>query len=153
MSRAFEMLASEWDDLGMLTIGQLAKAGGISVDAIRYYERLGLLMPEAKTRAGYRLYAPGTAQTIHFIQHAQECGFTLAEIWDLLQLRQKEKVCCNDIRRRVIEKKNQLEARIKTMQSVSASLDHLISEGVDRELPVEDCPILTSLEQGDIGKN
>ena len=64
----------------MLTIGKLATLAGISADALRYYEREGLIEPAGKSAAGYRLYDKDSARRVQFIKHAQHCGFTLAEI-------------------------------------------------------------------------
>lgn len=130
----------------MLTIGKLAKASDISPDALRYYEREGLLAPARKTESGYRLYGEEAVRRVRFIQHAQACGFTLAEIRELLHLRQADNACCNDVRSRAIEKKLQLAAKIRAMQVMSAALDRLITECAGGSLPVDDCPILAALE-------
>ena len=130
----------------MLTIGKLAKAGDISPDALRYYEREGLLVPASKTDSGYRLYGEDAVRRVRFIQHAQACGFTLAEIRELLHLRQADGACCDDIKSRAIEKKLQLAAKIRAMQAMSAALDVLIVECSGGALPVDDCPILAALE-------
>lgn len=135
----------------MLTIGKLAKAGDISTDALRYYERERLLIPASKTESGYRLYGEDAVRRVRFIQHAQACGFTLVEIRELLQLRQSEHACCDDVRSRAVEKKLQLAAKIRTMQAMSAALDRLIAECADGTQPVDDCPILAALEQVDPG--
>lgn len=133
----------------MLTIGKLAKAGDISPDALRYYEREGLLIPASKTESGYRLYGEEAVRRVRFIQHAQACGFTLVEIRELLHLRQSEDACCDDVRSRAVEKKLQLAAKIRTMQAMSAALDRLIVECADGTQSVDDCPILAALEQVD----
>ncbi|MDD1494080.1 MULTISPECIES: heavy metal-responsive transcriptional regulator [Burkholderia] len=130
----------------MLTIGKLAAESGMSRDALRYYEREGLLAPAAKTGAGYRLYAPDAVRRIRFIQHGQRCGFTLTEIHELLTLRQASDACCADVRARAVGKRRQLETRIRAMQAMSAALDHLIDECTDGSRPVDDCPILAALE-------
>ncbi len=130
----------------MLTIGKLAKVGDLSPDALRYYEREGLIAPATKTDSGYRLYGEDAVRRVRFIQHAQACGFTLAEIRELLHLRQAHSACCNDVRGRAIEKKLQLAAKIRTMQAMSAALDVLIAECAGGELPLDDCPILAALE-------
>jgi len=135
----------------MLTIGKLAQVGDISPDALRYYEREGLLAPSTKTDSGYRLYDENALRRVRFIQHAQGCGFTLTEIRELLHLRQSEQACCNDVRGRAIEKKLQLAAKIRTMQVMSAALDRLIEDCVGGRLPLDDCPILAALEQVDEG--
>lgn len=130
----------------MLTIGKLAKAGDLSPDALRYYEREGLLAPASKTDSGYRLYGEDAVRRVRFIQHAQSCGFTLAEIRELLHLRQADGACCDDVKSRAIEKKLQLAAKIRAIQAMSAALDVLIVECAGGALPVDDCPILAALE-------
>jgi DNA-binding transcriptional MerR regulator len=83
----------------MFTIGKLASLTSVSNDTLRYYEQEGLIEPAGKSPAGYRLYDTDSARRIHFIRHAQNCGFTLAEIRELLALRAREKACCGDVRR------------------------------------------------------
>ncbi|MGH8789642.1 MAG: heavy metal-responsive transcriptional regulator [Cupriavidus necator] len=115
----------------MLTIGKLARAGDVSPDAMRYYEREGLLIPAGKTTVGYRLYGDDAVRRVRFIQHAQACGFTLAEIRELLQLRQTDSACCNDVRQRAIAKQLQLAAKIRAMRAMFAALDRLIAACAD----------------------
>lgn len=133
----------------MLTIGKLSTAGNISPDALRYYEREGLIAPAAKTEGGYRLYGEDAIRRVRFIQHAQSCGFTLSEIHELLQLRQTDNASCSDVRKRAIEKRLQIAAKIRTMQAMAGTLDKMISECVDGKKAVDDCPILAALEQID----
>lgn len=68
----------------LLTIGQLAKKAGMRTSALRYYEEQGLLSPIQRSESGYRLYAPQAQETLHFIQRAQQIGFSLADIRTLL---------------------------------------------------------------------
>ncbi len=70
--------------MAQLTIGRLAKEAGVSRSTLRYYEEQGLLKPVARTAAGYRLYAPESAQTLLFIRRAQRLGFSLRDIQLLL---------------------------------------------------------------------
>jgi MerR family copper efflux transcriptional regulator len=67
-----------------LTIGQLAKRVGLRTSALRYYEAEGLLIPDARSDAGYRLYRPEAEDTLRFIQQAQRLGFSLADIHIML---------------------------------------------------------------------
>ncbi len=131
----------------MLTIGKLAALADTSTDTLRYYEREGLIKPADRTESGYRLYDKDSARRIHFIKQAQHCGFTLTEIRDLLVLRTREAACCGDVRTRAIEKKLQLEHKIKAMKSMSKALDHLIAECANEARPVGECTILAALEQ------
>ena len=131
----------------MLTIGKLAALAETSTDTLRYYEREGLIEPADRSESGYRLYDTESARRIHFIKHAQQCGFTLMEIRDLLVLQGRQAACCGDVRRRAIEKKLQLEHKIKAMKSMSNALDRLIADCVDEGQPVGECTILAALEQ------
>lgn len=69
----------------LLTIGQLAKRVGLRTSALRYYEDQGLLLPDKRSDAGYRLYRPGAEATLRFIQRAQRLGFSLDDIRLLLE--------------------------------------------------------------------
>lgn len=69
----------------MLTIGQLAKRVGVRPSALRYYEQEGLLQPDGRSEAGYRLYAPKAVDRLRLIQRAQRLGFSLADIRTLLR--------------------------------------------------------------------
>lgn len=131
----------------MFTIGKVATRAGISTDAVRYYEREGLLDPKAKTDSGYRLYDEDAVRRLRFIRHAQECGFTLAEIRALLQVRRADDACCNDVRQLALEKKLQLEAKIRSMRTMSNALDSLIATCVEGDNPITECPILGALER------
>jgi DNA-binding transcriptional MerR regulator len=83
----------------MFTIGKLASLTSVSNDTLRYYEQEGLVRPAGKSPAGYRLYDKDSARRIHFIKHAQQCGFTLAEIRELLVLRGRDRACCGEFGR------------------------------------------------------
>src|SRR5260370_24715664 len=110
----------------MLTIGKLAALADTSTDTLRYYEREGLIKPADRTESGYRLYDKDSTRRIHFIKQAQHCGFTLTEIRDLLVLRSRDAACCGDVRNRAIEKKLQLEPKLKTMKARSKALGHML---------------------------
>jgi DNA-binding transcriptional MerR regulator len=134
----------------MLTIGKLAGIAGVSSDTLRYYEREGLIEPAGKSPAGYRLYDKDSARRLGFIRHAQQCGFTLAEIRELLVLRGRDATCCGDVRKRAIEKKRQLESKIRSMRTMCKALDRLIADCVDEARPVEGRAILAAFEQSEI---
>lgn len=130
----------------MFTIGKLAGLADVTTDTLRYYEREGLLAPTGKTEGGYRLYDAPSVGRIRFIKQAQQCGFTLSEIFELLTLRQRDAACCGDVRQRAVEKKLQLEAKIGALRAMSKALDGLIADCAHAADPVEDCTILAALE-------
>lgn len=130
----------------MLTIGKIAELSGLTTDAIRYYEKEGLVVPQQKSEAGYRLYDDGAVRRLYFIKQAQHCGFTLAEIQQRLTLQTIDSSCCSDVRKLAVTKKLQLEARIRDLQAMSATLDPLIMGCAMDTAPVEKCTILSSLK-------
>jgi DNA-binding transcriptional MerR regulator len=131
----------------VFTIGKLARIVDVSRDTLRYYEREGLIEPAGKSPAGYRLYDQDSARRLRFIKQAQHCGFTLAEIRELLVLRRRDAACCGDVRKRAIEKKRQLESKIRSMRAMSKALDRLIADCVDETQPVDECAILAAFER------
>ena len=133
----------------MLTIGKLAALAEVTADALRFYEREGLITPTTKSNGGYRLYDEGAVHRLRFIQHAQQCGFTLAEIRELLTLQASENACCDDVRSKAVEKKLQLESKIKAMKAMSKALDVLIADCNGGQWPASECPILSALERVD----
>ncbi len=135
----------------MLTIGKVAARARVTPDTLRYYERERLLSPSGKTAGGYRLYDGEAVRSIQFIRHAQKCGFTLAEIRELLRLRHASVVPCDDVRRRAQEKRLQLAGKIRTMQAMCRTLDGLIAECGDDARATDDCPILSGLERAGQG--
>jgi MerR family Zn(II)-responsive transcriptional regulator of zntA len=131
----------------MLTIGKLAALAEISTDTLRYYEEEGLIAPADRSASGYRLYDQDSVRRIRFVKQAQHSGFTLAEIRDLLALRGSTRACCDDVRAKAIEKKLQLEHKIRAMKSMSKALDRLIADCTRKGRPVAECTILAAFEQ------
>lgn len=132
----------------MFTISKMAALAGVSTDTLRYYEKEGLLAPDSKTEAGYRLYDATMLGRIHFIKDAQQCGFSLSDIRELLTLKSRDSACCDDVRHLAVEKKLQLSAKIATMQRMSGTLDQLLAKCTQGALPLDDYPILAALEDG-----
>ena len=132
----------------MLTIGKVAERAQVSADSIRFYEREGLIRPARKSESGYRLYTEEAIRRIEFIKQAQECGFSLADIRELLELRSTDSACCDDIYRVSVEKKLQLEHKIKTLNAMSQALTRLIDMCSHDRKSLDECPILGALEAG-----
>lgn len=132
----------------MFTIGKVAEQAQVSSDSIRFYEREGLIKPAGKSESGYRLYTDEAIRRIGFIKHAQQCGFSLGEIRELLELRSTDSACCDDIYRVAVEKKLQLETKLKALNAMSQALTGLIDICSHDRKSLEDCPILGALEAG-----
>jgi MerR family transcriptional regulator, copper efflux regulator len=74
------------DRLSMLKVGEVARRTGKTVRAIHLYEELGLLTPAVRSKGGFRLYSPGAARRIEWIQKLQDMGFSLTEIKAFLRV-------------------------------------------------------------------
>ncbi len=81
-----------------LQIGQVARETGLTIDAIRFYEKQHLLKRAPRTEGGFRLFSPQDLQNIHFIRSAQELGFSLNEIRELLILQGADVEACSHVR-------------------------------------------------------
>jgi len=130
-----------------LTIGRLAQLGGVNLETVRYYERRGLLAKPPRTEAGYRQFPPDSPQRLRFIKRAQELGFTLDEVGELLTLRHDPEQNRADVHARAAAKIENIEQKIKTLSAMRYVLSGLIERC--EHCASEDCPILASLEQGE----
>jgi MerR family mercuric resistance operon transcriptional regulator len=128
-----------------LTISRLAQLGGVNLETVRYYEREGLIPKAPRSRAGYRLFPPDASKRLRFIKRAQELGFSLAEIRDLLGIRVRKGGDRAEVRARVLAKINDIDQKIHSLQSIKRTLGGLASRC---ELcgPSTACPILESLD-------
>lgn len=136
--------------MATLKIGQLAKAAHVNIDTIRYYERRGLIPDPPRKRSGYREYSEEYVARIRFIRRAQDLGFSLEEIKELLALRIDSVETCGQVRQRAEEKVNAIEEKIEALQRMHTILSDLIRSCNQRELSGA-CPILdvlTSQEKG-----
>ena len=97
---------------GSLRIGQLAQAADVPTSTVRFYERRGLLKPDARTRSNYRAYSPRTVERLKFIRAAQGTGFSLKDIREMLELTYSDEPPCDElaalIERRLVEVKQRL---------------------------------------------
>ncbi|HEX8726488.1 MAG TPA: heavy metal-responsive transcriptional regulator [Gemmatimonadaceae bacterium] len=129
-----------------LTIGQLADAGAVNTQTVRYYERIGLLRAADRTAAGYRQYAPADLRRLRFIRRAQQLGFSLAEIRELLALRVHDPRSCTTVARRVEAKIRGVEQRMREMRSMLRTLKRLRASCATGT-PTVECPILEALDE------
>jgi len=127
-----------------MTIGEAAKASGVSAKMIRYYEQIGLIPAAGRTGAGYRVYSPNDVQMLRFIRRARDLGFQVEAISELLALWRDRSRHSADVKRLAEAQIAGLRRRIAEMESMVNTLDHLAQgcSGDDRP----DCPILDDLE-------
>ena len=131
---------------GSLTIGQVAKAAGVGVETIRFYERRELLPRPRRSRSGYRLYTTGAVDQIGFIKRAQGLGFTLREVRQLLVTRSDPEGDCSGLHSLVLVKSAELAKRISEMTRMKSTLDEILAQR-EPEKPGEGCRIIAALER------
>ncbi len=129
-----------------VTIGRLAKAAGVNIQTLRYYERLKLLTPTARKLSGYRVYGDEAIRRLCFIKNAQDLGFTLREIAELLNLRVSSKSQCGSVLRKAQAKLAQIEAKVQGLQALAQTLRSLM-RACKAGQPTDPCPILKCLEE------
>jgi MerR family transcriptional regulator, copper efflux regulator len=128
-----------------LTIGRLAKAAGVNVQTVRYYERRKLLPPTSRMPSGYRLYSDEALRRLRFIRNAQALGFTLREVAGLLNLRVSSATRCGDVKRKAQAKLMGVNEKVRDLQALARALRSLI-ETCQAGQPTARCPILHALE-------
>jgi len=124
---------------------ELAGRAGVNTETLRYYERRGLLTEPPRTPGGYRHYPATALALLRFIKRAQELGFTLDEVEELLHLDGGGPDGCDAARALAEARMADLEARIADLQRMRDSLNELIATC---ELPRVDrsCPLLEAIE-------
>ncbi|HEX5314643.1 MAG TPA: heavy metal-responsive transcriptional regulator [Gammaproteobacteria bacterium] len=131
-----------------LTVGALARRAGLSAEALRRYERLGLLSARRGRSSNYRLYGPGAVRRLHFIQRAQSLGFSLEEIRELLSLHARAGASATEAKALADRRLKEIEGRIRDLERMRAGLAALAHE-CDGEGPVGECPILAALAEAE----
>ena len=128
-----------------LTIGELAERAHVNRETVRYYERRRLLPRPSRSISGYRVFSDDSVRRLRFIRHAQELGFSLNEIRELLALRVKSADTCDRVRARTETKMDDIEKKINALQHMKDALSELVS-ACGRRGRTRECPILDSLE-------
>ena len=127
-----------------MTIGALARAAGVAISTLRFYERRKLVMPSSRTRGDYRLYTRADVSRVRFIKRAQELGFTLADVALLLRLSSGQTLKRAQLDAVGAVKLDDLAARIRDLQRIQRGLKKLLAQPcID---PTQPCPVLTALD-------
>jgi len=131
-----------------MTRGVLAHRSGIGAQTILYYERIGLLDEPRRNRAGHRVYEPEDLTRLVFIRRAQEIGFSLEDVRELLSLRFQEVAECSQVERRAARRLVDVRKRIHDLERMEQGLKELIASC--RENPFKaSCPVYEVLERTD----
>jgi len=127
-----------------LTIGQLAQEAGINPESVRFYEAQNLLPDPPRSNAGYRLYSRTAVLRIRFIKRAQDLGFSLKEIRELLSLAEDQKANCVDVRALAQIKMDEISKKIRTLEAMRRSL-MVLTESCPGRGSAAKCSILESI--------
>ncbi len=135
----------------LLTIGKVADRGGVRVQTIRYYERRGLLAEPERRPSGYRDYPEETVPIIRFIKRAQDLGFTLKEIEELISLRDGgDGRRRSEVRAHAEAKMRDIDQKLARLQAMRSALFGLVEScACSRGRPA--CPILEALNDSSDG--
>ncbi len=125
-----------------MTIGSLAKAANVNIETIRYYQKMALLKEPKKPVSGFRQYSSDYIDRVCFIKRAQQLGFTLKQIQELLDLGDGH---CKEVRELAEQKLEEIEARIKDLRNIRKSLNEMIKHcDITEEQDVR-CALISSL--------
>ena len=140
----------------ILQIGQAAKATGLSIDTIRFYQKCGLVRPPARTAGGYRVFNGTDLEELQFIARAQELGFSLSEIKDLILVQQQNGRGCPEVRALLKRKLAAVRGKISALQQIEIELDRALRR-CDRVLKasanVPVCPVIDQIQRASRKRN
>ena len=130
--------------MNTLTRGQLARLCKVGAEAIRFYERQGLLPPPARSASGYRRYTQDAVDRINFICRAKQLGFNLKEIRELLELQDDPHRDRSDVKAITESKLAEIIGKIRDLESMRTVLNGLVAE-CSGSGPIAGCPIIDAL--------
>lgn len=133
-----------------MRIGEVAASAGVNVQTLRYYERRGILQEPKRTPSGQRAYSTETVRFIRFIKRAQELGFSLEEVEDLLRLRAAERRDRTRVRQLAAAKVRDIDEKVRYLRAMRRALGVLL-ESCDCAGQDLACPILEALDDRSSG--
>ena len=126
-----------------MQIGEISRRTGCNIETIRYYERVGLLPPPARSSGGYRLYDAGQVDRLAFIRRARALGFALDEVRALLRLAEDRSGSCAEARDLAAAHLADVRAKIADLRAMERVLKETIAQCADGTLP--NCPLIQTL--------
>jgi DNA-binding transcriptional MerR regulator len=139
----------------LIKIGELAKQVNLAVGTIRYYESLGLIDAKMRSESGYRYYDRSAIEQLQFIKKAQHLNFSLTEIQQLLQLRDKGQAPCSKVRQLLEQKIGKLTEQIEHLAALKTELERYQelwqSRDVDNLTTEKICPLIEEVKPPNFG--
>ena len=105
-----------------MQIGEVARRSSLTVDAIRFYEKRKLLPKAVRSAGRFRLYGASAVERLHFIQQMQGVGFSLREVGELIQLRERKVEACDSVRRLLTAKLRDVRAKLQELRNLESEL-------------------------------
>lgn len=128
-----------------MNIGSIAKQANVNIQTVRYYERIGILKPTERRDSGYRVYDEDSLRRLLFIKRAQELGFTLDDVRELLGLRATASASREKVRAKAKEKIGDIRSKIAYLKRLESNLKKLV-DACEHGSATGPCPILEKLE-------
>ena len=135
-----------------MQIGKVAQQTGLTIDAIRFYQKIGLIKEASRSEGGYRLFTDAEIQDLNFIREAQHLGFSLDDIRRLSVLRKAPDHACVEVRALLQERVHQVRAKMAELENLHNDLKRALRE-CDRGLRsakhsahADCCPVLERFE-------
>jgi DNA-binding transcriptional MerR regulator len=122
-------------------IGEVAKLANVHIETIRFYERKKLIKPLQRLDSGYRIFSEDTVKRIKFIKNTQELGFTLSQIYELLNLQVSNKSTCGAVNQKVKNKIVEIQNKITLLTRMKTILVD-VSFSCEKKETTENCPLL-----------
>lgn len=122
------LIVDEEQQKDMLKIGDIAKLSGIGIEALRFYEKSGLLEKPARTFSGYRMYTRDVLERLAFIKQAQSLGFSLDEIRRIVEDARTGQSPCDEVREIVRSRLYEVDQRIKELKNYRKSISETLEE-------------------------
>jgi MerR family mercuric resistance operon transcriptional regulator len=127
-----------------LTIGRLAAQAGVNLETVRYYERVGLMLPPERTPGGHRDYRPEHRARLTFIRRARELGFGLEDIRALIRLAQPDQISCAEVKDIASRHLDAVRAKLADLARLEALLDSTVRQCGAGDVPI--CPVIEVLD-------
>lgn len=139
------LIVDEEEQKGMLKIGDVAKLAGIGIEALRFYEKSGLLERPARTESGYRVYGRDVLERLAFIKQAQTLGFSLDEIRRIVADARAGHSPCDEVREIVRHRLGELDERMREMRRYRKELAETLAEWDEKgQAPGHICGLIES---------
>jgi MerR family mercuric resistance operon transcriptional regulator len=138
-------MEEKYEGITTFKIGEVASRADVNKETVRYYEKRQLIPKPDRRYSGYRIFTQRHIDQIKFIKRAQELGFTLNEIKELLELRMDDDTTCSEVRQEAQEKYQDVVQKLEDLQRIKETLVDLI-DSCKGDGPKGDCPILGALE-------